>query len=285
MSGSRPAGSDSERSAWFRLRQNRFATVSAVTLVVITVACLFGPLLSPYDAMSQNLDLGATPPSMKHWFGTDQAGRDMLTRVLIGGRISIAVGIVATFVAVVIGVIYGAVAGFLGGLTDRIMMRLVDMLYALPFPIFVILLVSLFGRKLVLVFLAIGFVQWLTLARIVRGQVQSLRDREFVQAARVLGTPNWRIILRHIIPNIIGPVIVYTTLLIPNVILLESFLSFLGLGTADVSWGHLIKTGADTFEEHIWRLLFPALALASTLFCLNLLGDGLRDAFDPQMKT
>jgi len=202
-----------ERSAWYRLRQNRFATACAFTLVFITIACLLGPLLSPYDAMTQNLDLGATPPSWQHWFGTDQAGRDLLTRVLMGGRISIAVGVVATLVALVIGVIYGAVAGFAGGLTDRIMMRVVDMLYALPFPIFVILLVSLFGRKLALVFFAIGFVQWLTLARIVRGQVQTLRGREFVQAARVLGTPTWRIIPRHIIPNIIGPVIVYTTLM------------------------------------------------------------------------
>lgn len=275
---------DLSRNAWTRLRQNKLAVVAMVILAVITLACLLGPELSRYEAMTPDRELGAVSPNASHWFGTDRAGRDMFVRVLEGGRISIAVGIIAAFVALVIGVLYGAISGFAGGNTDRVMMRIVDMLYALPFPIFVILLVSLFGRKLVLVFLAIGFVEWLTLARIVRGQVQTLRDRDFVQAARALGTPTHRTILRHIIPNIVGPVIVYTTLLIPNVILLESFLSFLGLGTADVSWGLLIKYGADTFEEHVWRLVFPALALSVTLLCLNILGDGLRDAFDPQME-
>ncbi|MGI9481955.1 MAG: ABC transporter permease [Hyphomicrobiales bacterium] len=217
-------------------------------------------------------------------FGTDANGRDLLTRTLIAGRISLTIGLLATFVALIIGVTYGAISGYLGGRTDMIMMRIVDILYALPFIFFVILLVVFFGRNFILMFIAVGAVEWLDMARIVRGQAISLKRQEFVQAAEALGVGNRGILRRHIIPNTLGPVVVYMTLLVPKVILLESFLSFLGLGVQEpmTSWGVLISEGARNIQGASWMLIFPSLFLVATLFSLNFIGDGLRDALDPK---
>jgi oligopeptide transport system permease protein len=268
--------------AWLRLKKNRAAVTGGIVLVVMVVLVLLTPWIAPYGYEAQNLDLGATPPSAAHWLGTDIFGRDLLTQILYGGRISLAVGFIATAVALVIGVTWGAVAGYVGGRVDSMMMRFVDILYALPFMIFIILLLVVFGRNILLLFLAIGAVEWLTMARIMRTQVQSLRQQEFVEAAVSLGLAPAAIIFRHIIPNAIGPIIVYTTLTIPSVMLLEAFLSFLGLGIQppQTSWGLLISYGAETMEEYPWLLIFPGAALTITLFSLNFLGDGLRDALD-----
>jgi oligopeptide transport system permease protein len=268
--------------AWLRLKKNRAAVTGGVLLVIMVVLAILTPWIAPYGYEAQNLDLGATPPSAAHWLGTDIFGRDLLTQILYGGRISLAVGFIATAVALVIGVTWGAVAGYVGGRIDSIMMRFVDILYALPFMIFIILLMVVFGRNILLLFLAIGAVEWLTMARIMRTQVQSLRQQEFVEAAVSLGLPPSAIIFKHIIPNALGPIIVYTTLTIPSVMLLEAFLSFLGLGIQppQTSWGLLISYGAETMEEYPWLLIFPGLALTITLFSLNFLGDGLRDALD-----
>jgi len=270
--------------AWARLRKNRLALFGLGVIIFLCLVSVLTPWIAPYGYEQQNLALGATPPSWQHWFGTDIFGRDLLTRVMWGGRMSLMVGFVATGVALVIGVLWGTVAGYAGGRVDAVMMRLVDILYALPFMIFIILLMVVFGRNIILLFLAIGAVEWLTMARIVRGQVQSLRRQEFIEAAHSLGLSRWRIIRKHLIPNSLGPVIVYTTLTIPSVMLLEAFLSFLGLGVQppESSWGLLINNGVETMEEYPWLLIFPGLALAITLFSLNFLGDGLRDALDPR---
>ena len=218
----------------------------------------------------------------RHILGTDTLGRDLLVRVFYGGRVSLGVGLAATFVALTIGVIYGAIAGYFGGKLDSGMMRFVDIVYSLPFTIFVILLMVFFGRDIYLLFVAIGAVEWLTMARIVRGQVLAIKRMEYVEAARSLGFSEWRIIFRHILPNVLGPVVVYTTLTIPEVMLLEAFLSFLGLGVQPPmsSWGLLIKDGAEKMEEFSWLLIYPGLVFSLTLFSLNFLGDGLRDALD-----
>ena len=268
--------------AWLRLRRNKLAVLGLVVLVLFVPIALLTPWIAPYSYQAQDLELGASPPSAAHWLGTDIFGRDLLTQIMYGGRISLAVGFVATSVALLIGVTLGAIAGYLGGRTDAVMMRLVDILYALPFMIFIVLLSVVFGRNMLLLFLAIGAVEWLTMARIMRGQVQSLRQQEFVEAAISLGLPPATLIRRHVVPNALGPIIVYTTLTIPNVMLLEAFLSFLGLGIQppQTSWGLLISYGAETMEEYPWLLIFPGLALALTLFSLNFLGDGLRDALD-----
>lgn len=268
--------------AWLRLRKNRLAVFSGYALVLVAVACVAGPWLSPYGYEETRLDLGATAPGFHHWLGTDVLGRDLLVRILYGGRISLAVGLSATVVALAIGVIYGAVAGFAGGLLDAAMMRIVDILYSLPFTLFVILLMVFFGRNIILLFVAIGAVEWLTMARIVRGQVMSIKRMEFIEAARVLGFGRRRILFRHILPNLLGPVIVYTTLTVPSVMLIEAFLSFLGLGVQPPmsSWGVLIKDGAEKMEEFSWLLIFPGTVFSLTLFSLNFLGDGLRDALD-----
>ena len=229
------------------------------------------------------------PPTLAdgHLFGTDALGRDLLSRTLQGGRMSLLVGLVSTIVSLVIGIAWGATAGFIGGRTDRIMMRIVDILYALPFMFLVILLMVLFGRQIVLIFVAIGAINWLDMARIVRGQTLGLKQREFVEAARVSGVGTARIILRHIVPNLLGVVVIYVTLTIPQVILVESFLSFLGLGVQEpmTSWGALVSEGAQEMENAPWMLVFPSLFLALTLFCFNFLGDGLRDALDPRDRS
>ena len=270
------------KDAWLRLRQNHLAVFGLVVLVLFIVIALLTPWIAPYSYQAQDLELGASPPSAAHWLGTDIFGRDLMTQIMYGGRISLAVGFVATAVALLIGVTWGAIAGYVGGRTDAVMMRLVDILYALPFMIFIVLLTVVFGRNMLLLFLAIGAVEWLTMARIMRGQVQSLRQQEFVEAAISLGLSPATLIRRHLVPNALGPIIVYTTLTIPNVMLLEAFLSFLGLGIQppQTSWGLLISYGAETMEEYPWLLIFPGIALTLTLFSLNFLGDGLRDALD-----
>jgi oligopeptide transport system permease protein len=270
------------KDAWHRLAKNKLAVFGGSVLILLAVACIVGPWLSPYGYEENNLNNTFSPPSGAHWLGTDQLGRDLLVRLLVGGRISIGVGLCATFVALTIGVVYGAVAGFFGGKIDSLMMRIVDIMYALPFTIFVILLMVFFGRDIWLLFLAIGAVEWLTMARIVRGQIMSLKKMEFIEAARSIGLGKRRIIFRHMIPNILGPIIVYTTLTIPAVMLLEAFLSFLGLGVQPPlsSWGVLIKDGAEKMEEYPWLLMFPGVVFSLTLFSLNFLGDGLRDALD-----
>jgi oligopeptide transport system permease protein len=270
------------KDAWIRLRKNRLAVFGLVVLTSFVIIALLTPWIAPYAYDAQDLNLGAAPPSAEHWLGTDIFGRDLMTQIMYGGRISLAVGFVATAVALLIGVTWGAVAGYAGGRVDAVMMRLVDILYALPFMIFIVLLMVVFGRNMLLLFLAIGAVEWLTMARIMRGQVQSLRQQEFVEAAISLGLSPATIIRRHLIPNALGPVIVYTTLTIPSVMLLEAFLSFLGLGIQppQTSWGLLISYGAETMEEYPWLLIFPGMALTLTLFALNFLGDGLRDALD-----
>lgn len=277
--------------AWQRLRRNRAAMGGAAFLVVLALVSFLAPALMRGAAASgeavynvQNRDLGASPPSAAHWLGTDELGRDNLVRILYGGRVSLSVAFIATGVAVVVGVTVGAGAGFVGGRCDAVIMRTVDVMYALPFPIFVIVLMVFFGRHLLLLFLAIGAVEWLTMARIVRAEVLSLRGRPFVDAASALGYGRSRILLRHIVPNALGPIVVYATLTVPNVILLEAFISFLGLGVQPPlpSWGSLIGEGALAMEESPWLLVFPGLCMTLTLFALNFLGDGLRDALDPR---
>jgi oligopeptide transport system permease protein len=280
------AGRSLWQDALGRLKRNRAAVASLAILAVIALAAVLAPLLSPYAFDEVDFDAIRMPPDLAqaHWFGTDPNGRDLFVRTLYGARISLMVGLAATSVSLVIGMTYGAIAGYFGGRIDGLMMRVVDVLYALPFLFFVILLMVVFGRHIVLIFVAIGAVEWLTMARIVRGQVLSIRHREFIEAAVAGGVSTPKIIRRHVIPNSIGPVIVYATLTVPQVILIESFLSFLGLGVQEpyTSWGVLISEGAAEMETAPWLLLFPALFLATTLFCFNFIGDGLRDALDPK---
>lgn len=271
--------------AWRRLAQNRMAVIATVIFGLIILLCLIGPLLfGQHSGETNNLENAFQKPSGSHWFGTDDLGRDVFVRTLEGGRISLAVGFLATAVSLVIGVVYGSFAGYVGGRTDAFLMRIVDILYSLPFTIFVILLMVMFGRNFILLFVAIGFVEWLTMARIVRAQIMALKDTEFVEAARALGYGNLRIIFGHLLPNILGPVIIYASLTVPAVMLLEAVLSFLGLGVQPPmsSWGLLIKDGAEKIDVYPWLLIFPALFFSTTLFSLNFIGDGLRDALDPK---
>ncbi len=272
--------------AWHRLLKNRAAVASAVIMIVVVLAVIFGPMLSPWEADFTDWDHTASPPSVEngHWFGTDSVGRDILVRTLEGGRVSLLVGLVATLVSLAIGITYGAIAGYYGGTTDRVMMRIVDVIYALPFMFFVILLMVVFGRHIILIFVAIGAVNWLDMARIVRGQTLNLKNMEFVEAAKACGVEDTDIIRRHIVPNLLGVVMVYVTLTIPQVILVESFLSFLGLGVQEPmsSWGALVNDGAQDMESAPWTLIFPALFLSVTLYCFNYIGDGMRDALDPK---
>ena len=288
---------------WAGYRANRGALIALSVFALVALAALLAPWLAPYSPNEQFFDgltlegsplapcpdhlWGVAPPEdmaacAKYPLGTDTLGRDLFARVLYGGRISITVGLVATFVALTIGVTYGAVSGYVGGKTDAVMMRIVEIISAMPFTVFVILLMVWFGRDIYLLFLAIGAVEWLTMARIVRGQIMTVKKMEFIEAARSLGLSNRRIIFRHMIPNILGPIIVYTTLTIPSVMLLEAFLSFLGLGVQPPmsSWGSLIKDGAEKMEEFPWLLVVPGTVFSLTLFSLNFLGDGLRDALD-----
>lgn len=275
--------------AWGALKQNKAALFSFVTMALMVILVILGPLLSPF-AIDQTdwYQLSARPSfSSGHIFGTDDLGRDLFVRVMYGGRISLMVGLVATMVSVFIGVSYGAIAGYLGGKTDAIMMRIVDVLYAMPFLFFVILLMVFFGRSILLIFIAIGAVNWLDIARIVRGQTLNLKGKEFVDAARAGGVSTPKIVFKHIVPNLLGLVVVYVALTVPQVILVESFLSFLGLGVQEpmTSWGALVNQGAKQMETSPWMLVFPGLFLATTLFCFNFIGDGLRDALDPRDRT
>ncbi|QEM80579.1 ABC transporter permease subunit [Halomonas binhaiensis] len=289
VSASSSTPSDSlGRDAWRRLTKNKAAMVSLALLCLITVTCIVGPWLLPWglaDVDWNAFDVGPTLEGF-HLLGTDANGRDLLTRTLYGGQVSLSVALVATFVSLIIGVLYGAISGYVGGRVDSLMMRFVDIMYSLPFMFLVILLMVVFGRNIFLIYAAIGAVEWLDMARIVRGQTLSLKQREFVEAAHALGVKDGKVVTRHLIPNAIGPVIVYVTLTVPKVILLESFLSFLGLGVQEplTSWGVLISEGTDMMQTSPWMLLVPSVFLALTLFCLNFLGDGLRDALDPKTR-
>jgi oligopeptide transport system permease protein len=276
---------------WRRLRRNRAALAGALVLAGVAAACFAAPLLPGLDPETTDPVARHLAPSLDHPFGTDALGRDLLARCLVGGRTSLLVGLAATAASVLIGVAYGAVAGYYGGRTDEVMMRFVDFLYGLPYMFLVILIMLLFAEtargKPLPVFAALGLVQWLTMARIVRGQVIALREREFVQAAVLSGAGDLRILARHVLPNVTDVVIVYATLTVPSVIILESFLSFLGLGI-DLSWGELVAEGVavvNPIRSTWWLLLFPSALLGSTLLCLNFLGDGLRDAIDPRSRT
>ena len=270
--------------AIYRLTRNKAAMFGAFILFILILCAALAPWIAPYSYSFQNLELGASPPSAAHILGTDVLGRDLLSRILYGARISLLVGFVATGVALVIGVSWGIIAGYAGGKVDSIMMRIVDVLYGLPFIIFIILLMVIFGRNLWLLFGAIGAVEWLTMARIVRGQVIGLKNQEFVMAAKAMGVSNISMFRKHLLPNILGPIAVYATLTIPQVMLLEGFLSFLGLGIQPPmsSWGTLIKDGVESMEEYSWLLIYPGLTFTVTLFALNFFGDGLRDALDPK---
>ena len=275
--------------AWTALSKNKAALVSAATMAIMVLMVLVGPVFSPYSIDEINWALMSSAPSFSngHIFGTDNLGRDLFVRTMYGGRISLMVGLVATLVSVMIGVTYGAVAGFIGGRVDSLMMRFVDVLYAMPFLFFVILLMVFFGRSIFLIFVAIGAVNWLDIARIVRGQTLNIKGKEFVDAAKAGGVSTGKIIMKHIVPNLLGVVVIYVALTVPQVILVESFLSFLGLGVQEpmTSWGALVNEGSRQIELYPWMLLFPAAFLATTLFCFNFIGDGLRDALDPKDRT
>jgi oligopeptide transport system permease protein len=294
------------QDAWRRLRKNRLAVIGLVIVCFVVLASIAGPVIIErttgytYDYIPRESELiRSLPPftapdgsfSWTHPMGTDNAGRDILARVLLGGRISLMVGLISTLVSLVIGISYGSTAGYVGGRLDDMMMRIVDVLYALPYMLIVIVLLAMFGgqsafSQLVLLFVSLGAVSWLTTARIVRGQVISLKNQEFVLAARATGVSSFKIIARHLVPNTLGPVIVYATLTVPSVMLLEAFLSFLGIGVQAplASWGSLAADGIQNIAIFPWQLICPGVTMAVTLFSLNFLGDGLRDALDPQMR-
>lgn len=274
------------QDAWRRFYKNKAAIASLVILFLVTLFVIFVPMIAPFGYAETDWGYMQGAPSFenKHYFGTDSLGRDLLVRTAIGGRISLLVGIAGATVAVVFGTVYGAASGYLGGKIDAIMMRFLEILNAFPFMFFVILLVTIFGRNLMLIFVAIGLVSWLDVARIVRGQTLSLKSKEFIEAAHVGGVSGFNIIMRHIVPNVLGVVVVYGSLLVPSMILFESFLSFLGLGVQEpmTSWGALLQEGSQTMQVAPWQILIPSVFLVVTLFCFNFIGDGLRDAFDPK---
>ncbi|MBL8628234.1 MAG: ABC transporter permease subunit [Rhodospirillaceae bacterium] len=278
------------RSLWKdaaeRFARNKAAMTGVVALSIIAIMSIIGPMISPHTLEDLAWDAIGLPPTFEnsHWFGTDDTGRDMWVLTWYGARVSLTIGVMTTVIALSIGVAYGATAGYLGGRIDNAMMRFVDVIYALPLLFFIIILVTIFGRNIFLVFVAIGCVEWLTMARIVRGQTLSVKRKEYIEAALAAGVKTPTIVKRHVIPNVIGPVIVYVTLLVPTNILVESYLSFLGLGVQEplTSWGVLISRGANALETAPWLLLIPATCLAITMFCFNFIGDGLRDALDPK---
>lgn len=284
LDGGRSLWSDARR----RFLRNKAALISLGTLTVICLACVIGPWVLPHAFDSADWEAMSFPPSFinSHFWGTDDAGRDLLVRCLIGGRVSLTVGLLATLSSVTLGIVWGATAGFVGGKVDAFMMRIVDMMYAIPYLLIAILLVTILGREFYLVVITITVFSWMDMARVVRGQTLSLRSREYVEAARAIGVSTPRIIFSHIVPNLLGVVVIYTTVTVPGVILTESVLSFLGLGIQEpmTSWGVLIQDGAKTMEATPWILLFPAALLSTTLYCFNFIGDGLRDALDPKER-
>ncbi|OBX04356.1 peptide ABC transporter permease [Gallibacterium genomosp. 3] len=278
------------RSLWQDARRrffrNKAAVASLIILFFIVFFVVFAPMLMPFSYDDTDWEMMTNPPDFEsmHYFGTDSSGRDLLVRLAIGGRISLLVGIAGALIAVLVGTLYGATAGYIGGKTDAVLMRILEILYSFPFMFFVILLVTFFGQNILLIFVAIGMVSWLDMARIVRGQTLSLKRKEFIEAAIVCGVSSRQIVWRHIVPNVLGVVVVYASLLVPGMILFESFLSFLGLGTQEPlsSWGALLNDGSKSMEAAPWLLIFPAIFLVITLFCFNFIGDGLRDALDPK---
>ncbi|MWQ16332.1 oligopeptide ABC transporter permease OppC [Glaesserella parasuis] len=280
------------RSLWQDARRrffrNKAAVSSLIILFFVVLFITFAPMLMPFSYEDTDWNMMSAAPDFAsgHYFGTDASGRDLLVRIAIGGRISLMVGIAGALIAVVIGTTYGAISGYVGGKVDMVMMRLLEILGSFPFMFFVILLVTFFGQNILLIFVEIGMIAWLSLARIVRGQTLSLKNKEFIEAAIVCGVPKRQIIWKHIIPNVLGIVVVYASLEVPALILFESFLSFLGLGTQEPmsSWGALLSDGAAQMETSPWLLAFPAFFLCLTLFCFNFIGDGLRDALDPKDK-
>lgn len=283
-----PAGRSPWADARTRFIRNKAAVASLVILLIIGLVCVVGPFLLPYAFDTTDWDSMSLPPSMKgmHFWGTDESGRDLLVRCLIGGRISLMVGLLATMASVALGIAWGATAGFMGGKVDSVMMRIVDMMYAIPYLLIAILLVTILGREFYLVVVAIVAFSWMDMARVVRGQTLSLRSMEFIEAARSIGVPTRKIIFSHIVPNLLGVVVIYTTVTVPSVILTESVLSFLGLGIQEpmTSWGVLIEDGTKVMEVAPWMLLFPGALLSITLYCFNFIGDGLRDALDPKER-
>ena len=277
------------RSLWQDARRrffrNKAAVASLIILFFIMLFVIFAPMLMPFSYEDTDWAMMTNPPDFEsmHYFGTDSSGRDLLVRLAIGGRISLLVGVAGALIAVLVGTLYGATAGYIGGKTDAVLMRILEILYSFPFMFFVILLVTFFGQNILLIFVAIGMVSWLDMARIVRGQTLSLKRKEFIEAAIVCGVSSRQIVWRHIVPNVLGVVVVYASLLVPGMILFESFLSFLGLGTQEPlsSWGALLNDGSKSMEAAPWLWIFPAIFLVITLFCFNFIGDGLRDALDP----
>ncbi|RQO67028.1 peptide ABC transporter permease [Aquitalea sp. FJL05] len=274
------------RDARVRFFRNKAAVLSLIMLVLITLACIFGPMVLPHTYEDTDWDAMGIAPTLAntHWFGTDALGRDLLVRCLIGGRISLMVGALATIASVALGIVWGATAGFMGGKVDSLMMRIVDMMYAVPYLLIAILMVTLLGRDFYLVVLTITVFSWMDMARVVRGQTLAIKSKEYVEAAHAIGVSTPKIIFRHIVPNLLGIVVIYTTVTVPGVILTESVLSFLGLGVQEpmTSWGVLIQDGAGVMDASPWILLFPAGLLSVTLYCANYIGDGLRDALDPK---
>ncbi len=274
------------QDAWLRLKKNRAAMAGLGIIVLISLLAIFGPLLSPYSYSDQSLANANQPPSSAHWLGTDNLGRDLATRICYGARISLSIGIVASLINLGIGVFYGGISGYFGGRVDSIMMRLVDILYGIPLLLYVILLMVVLKPGLMNVFLALGLVYWLRMARIVRAQVLSLKELEYILAARVLGASHRRLIFGHLLPNSLGPIIITLTLSIPEAIFTEAFLSFIGLGVSApmASWGVLASEGVVTLRSYPFQLLSPAIAISLTMLGFNFLGDGLRDALDPRMR-
>ncbi|CRZ21218.1 oligopeptide ABC transporter permease OppC [Kingella kingae] len=272
--------------AWRRFKRNKAALISMLILLMIAAFVIVVPMIAPFGYADTDWGNMQAAPSFdnKHYLGTDSLGRDLLTRVAVGGRISLMVGLAGALIAVLVGTIYGAVSGYFGGKVDMLMMRFLEILNAFPFMFFVILLVTFFGRNLIFIFAAIGMVSWLDVARIVRGQTLGLKRKEFIEAAHVCGVSSKNIVMRHIVPNVLGVVVIYASLLVPSMILFESFLSFLGLGVQEpmTSWGAMLEEGAKTMQIAPWQLLVPSSFLVLTLFCFNFIGDGLRDALDPK---
>lgn len=274
------------QDAWRRLCRDKLAILGLILIIIVFCMALFGPMLSQYTYDAQDFMVANEPPSWEHLFGTDMFGRDLFVRVLYGARISLAVGLVASFINLTIGVIYGGIAGFLGGRIDNFMMRLVDVIYSIPMIIYVILLMVIVGPGLKSIFITLGIAYWASMARIVRSEVMRLRNEEFVMAARVLGASNRRMLLRHLIPNAMGPILVTLTFSIPTAIFSEAFLSFVGLGVSApmASWGVLSNDAIGTLAIYPWQLFFPAAAISITILAFNFLGDGLRDALDPRLR-